>query len=138
MEFRTFFCDPLQANIIELGDIAQDTIIDHFEKIDWNDYLQKSRNAKLDNIYYDPTFGVENNENKNGLSISAVGDPDNYDFRITYKQPQEVKSIWGLNDKITENYSSIKGQTKEEAINCLKALLRNDTLYLANKVANEE
>ncbi len=135
MKFRAFFCDPLEPGIIELGDIAHETIIAHFEKIDWNDYLQKSRNAKIDEIYYYPTFEVENKESKNGLSFSAVGDPNNYEFKITYKRPKKVKSFFGLNDKINENYSTgIQGQTKNDVLDCLDALLRNDTVYLANKV----
>ena len=134
MEFKAFFFDPIEAALIELGYIAQDTIIDTFEKIDWNDYLQKSKNAKIDEIYYHPTFEVEHNKSKNGLSISVIGEPNNYAFKITYKRPQKVKSIFGLNDKITDIYSVIEGQTKNDAIDCLKALLRNDTMYLVNKV----
>ena len=94
MEFKAFFFDPIEAALIELGYIAQDTIIDTFEKIDWNDYLQKSKNAKIDEIYYHPTFEVEHNKSKNGLSISVIGEPNNYAFKITYKRPQKVKSIF--------------------------------------------
>ena len=134
MKFKTFFCDPLEADIIELGDMENETIISYFEKIDWKDFLQKSSNAKLDEIYYHPTFEIENKESKIGLGISAVGDPNNYVFNITFKRPKKVKSFLGLNDKINENYSTgIAGQSKNDALNCLNALLRNDTQYLANK-----
>ena len=135
MKFRASFCDPLKPDIIELGDISQDTIIDHFEKIDWNNYLQKMGNAKQDEIYYSPSFEIENKESKNGLAISAVGDPNNYEFYIFYKRPKKVKSFFGLKEKINENYSTdIQGQTKSDVLECLKALLRNDTEYLSNKV----
>ena len=135
MKFRAFFCDPIEANIIELGDIADEKIIAHFEKIDWNDYLQKSINAKIDDIYYHPTFEVEDKESKNRLSISAVGDPNNYEFNITYKRPKIVKLFFGLNNKINENYlTGIQGQTKNDVLECLNALLRNDIGYLENKV----
>ena len=135
MNFRASFCDPLKPDIIELGDISQDTIIDHFEKINWNDYLQKMATAKQDEIYYSPSFEVENKESKNGLAISAVGDPGNYEFYIFYKRPKNVKSFFGLKEKVNENYSTdIQGQTKNDVIDCLKALLKNDTTYLANKV----
>ncbi len=135
MKFRASFCDPLKPDIIELGDISQDTIIDHFEKINWNDYLQKMSTVKQEEIYYSPSFEVENKETKNGLAISAVGDPNNYEFYIFYKRPKNVKSFFGLKEKINENYSTdIQGQTKNDVLDCLKALLRNDTEYLANKV----
>ena len=135
MKFRASFCDPLKPDIIELGDISQDTIIDHFEKINWNDYLQKMAIANQDEIYYSPSFEVENKESKNGLAISAVGDPNNYEFYIFYKRPKNVKSFFGLKEKVNENYSTeIQGQTKNDVLDCLKALLRNDTVYLANKV----
>lgn len=135
MNFRASFCDPLKPEIIELGYIAQDTIIDHFEKIAWKEYLQKMATAKEKEIYYSPSFEVENNNNKNGLAISAVGDPDNYEFYIFYKRPKKVKTFFGLKEKIEENYSTdIQGQTKADALDCLKALLRNDTEYLSNKV----
>ena len=135
MKFRASFCDPLKPDILELGDISQDTIIDHFEKINWNDYLQKMSTAKQDEIYYSPSFEVENKESKNGLAISAVGDPNNYEFYIFYKRPKNVKSFFVLKKKINENYSTdIQGQTKNDVLDCLKALLRNDTEFLSNKV----
>jgi hypothetical protein len=135
MKFKASFCDPTEAEMIELGDISQEAIIDQFEKIDWNDYLQKVITTKIDDIYYDPSFVVENKESKNSLVVSAVGEPHIYEFRITYNQPKEVKSFLGLNDKIDENYSnSIYGQLKKDALDCLKALLRNDTEYLSVKV----
>ena len=135
MKFRVSFCDPLKPDIIELGDILQDTIIDLFEKIDWNGYLLKMANVRQDEIYYSPSFEVENKESKNGLAISAAGDPNNYEFYIFYKRPKKVKSFFGLKEKINQNYSTdIQGQTKNDAIDCLKALLRNDTEYLTNKV----
>ena len=135
MKFRASFCDPLRPDIIEIGDISQDTIIDHFEKINWNDYLQKMANAKQNEIYYSPSFEVENKESKNGLAISAIGDSNNYEFYIFYKRPKSIKSFFGLKEKVNENYSTdIQGQTKNDALDCLKALLKNDTAYLASKV----
>ncbi|NBB19639.1 hypothetical protein GVN20_09775 [Runella sp. CRIBMP] len=135
MEFRAFFCDPVEADIIDLGDMAQDTIMDTFEKVDWNEYLQKSSNAKLDEIYFHPTFGIENKKSGNGITISVIGEPENYKFKVTYKSPQKVKSFLGLNDQISDNYSTvIQATTKNDAIDCLNALLRNDIAYLESRV----
>lgn len=135
MNFRASFCDPLKQDIIELGDMPRDTIIDHFEKINWIDYLQKMADAKQDEIYYSPSFEVENKESKNGLAISAVGVPTRFEFYIFYKRPKNVKSFLGLKEKINENYTTdIQGQTKKDVLDCLKALLTNDTLFLAGKI----
>lgn len=135
MNFKASFCDPLRPDVIELGDVSQDTIIDHFENIDWKEYLQKMATAKQDEIYYSPCFEVENKENKNGLVISAVGDPSNYQFNIFYKRPKNVKSFFGLINNVNENYSTaINRQANSDVIDCLKALLKNDTVYLTNKI----
>ncbi|MFN3852615.1 MAG: hypothetical protein ACK4NY_24520 [Spirosomataceae bacterium] len=135
MNFKASFCDPLQPDVIELGDVSQDTIIDHFENINWKEYLQKMATAKQDDIYYSPCFEVENKENKNGLVISAVGDPNNYQFNIFYKRPKSVKSFFGLINNVNENYSTaINRQANSDVIDCLKALLKNDTVYLTNKI----
>lgn len=135
MEFRTTFCDPLEPDIIELTNISKDTIIDYFEKINWFDFLQKMATAKHDDIYYSPSFEVENKKSKNGLVITAVGSPNNYEFSIFYKRPKKEKQFFGLIEKVIENYSTdIRRQTKNDAIDCIKALLRNDTSFLSSKV----
>ncbi len=86
--------------------------------------------AKQDEIYYSPSFEVENKQGKNGLAISAVGDPANFEFYIFYQRPKNVKSFFGLKEKVNENYSTdIQGQTKNDVLDCLKALIRNDTAY---------
>jgi hypothetical protein len=135
MKFRASFCDPLQPDIIELGDIEQNQIINKFESISWSDYLQKMTYTKENEIYYSPSLEVENKESKNGLAISAVGDPNNYEFYIFYKRPKKVKTLFGLKEKINQNYSTdIQGQTKNDVLECLNALIRNDTEYLSNKI----
>ncbi|MBK9735080.1 MAG: hypothetical protein IPO92_08995 [Saprospiraceae bacterium] len=96
IKFKASFCDPLHPEIIELGDMSQDTIIDYFEKINWNDYLQKMATGKPDEIYYSPSFEVEHKKSKNGLVISADGDPNKYVFPSSLKRPKNVKSFLDL------------------------------------------
>jgi hypothetical protein len=135
INFSASFCDPLNPNIIQLGDISKEQVVDEFEKINWTEYLQKMNNAKENEIYYSPSFEVHNKDTKHGLAISAVGDPSNYEFYIFYKRPKKVKSLFGLKEKLDENYTSdTTGQTKQNVIDCLNALIRNDTIYLANKI----
>ena len=135
MNFRASFCDPFKPEIIELGDIEKNKVIDKFENIPWTDFLRKMETAKEGEIFYSPSFEIENKDSKHGLSISAVGDPNQYEFYIFYKRPKTVKKFLGLKEKINESYTSDKtGQTKQDALDCLNALLRNDTEYLANKI----
>lgn len=135
MNFRATFCDPFKADIIELGDIQKDKIIETFENTPWVDFLRKMELAKEDEIFYSPSLEIENKDNKHGLAISAVGAPNNYEFYIFYKRPKKIKIFFGLKEKINNNYTSDKtGQTKQDVIDCLDALLRDDTEYLANKI----
>jgi len=135
MNFRASFCDPLEPDIIELGRIDKDSIIEKFESINWADYLQKISGLKMEEIYWSPSLEIENKDTKHGLVFSAVGDPNNYEFYIFYKRPKKIKSFFGLKETTRDDYMTDKtGQTKQDALDCLNALLRNDTDYLANKI----
>ena len=98
MNFRASFCDPFKPDIIELGDIEKDKIMETFEKIPWNKLLEEMKLKKENEIYYSPSLEIENKNNKNGLSVSAV---DGKEWYIFYKRPKLVKSFFGLIKKIT-------------------------------------
>jgi len=135
INFRASFCDPFKPDIIELGDIQKEKIIDKFEDTPWSDFLRKMTTTKQEEVFYSPSLEVENKDTKHGLTISAVGDPNKYEFYIFYKRPKKVKTFFGLKEKINEGYMSDKaGMTKQDALDCLNALICNDTEYLANKV----
>ena len=83
---------------------------------------------------FSPSLEIENLENKNSLSISAVGEPGNFEFYIFYKRPKEVKQLFGLvKNTITDFDSMITGQTKTDVLLCLNSLLKNDLNYLEEK-----
>jgi hypothetical protein len=137
MTFRASFCDPLKPDIIELGDIPQDNIVAAFQKIPWTDFLQKMTTAKENEIYFSPSFEVENKESRHGLAISAVGDYDNFEFYIFYKRPKlvRVKKLFSSKEEMDDNYTTdVTGQTNDDVVDCLNALTRNDTAYLDNKI----
>ncbi len=135
MNFRASFCDPLQPDIIELGDIKTENIIAKFESINWKDHLQQIKIMPENEIYYSPSLEIENRETKHGMVISAIGDPDNYEYQIFYKRPKKVKAFFGLKEKIDDNYMTDRaGQTEIDVLNCLDALIKNNTDYLANKI----
>src|SRR5690349_14320566 len=91
INFRASFCDPFKPDIIELGDIQKEKIIDKFEDTPWYDFLRKMTTTKQEEVFYSPSLEVENKDTKHGLTISAVGDPNKYEFYIFYKRPKKVK-----------------------------------------------
>ena len=132
MNFRASFCDPFKPDIIELGDIEQDKIMENFEKIPWNELLEKMKTAKENEIHYSPSLEVENKDNRNGLSVSAV---DGTEWYIFFKRPKLVKKWFGLVEKMDENHlTEVTGQTINDVRNCLNALINNDLKYLENHV----
>ena len=131
-KFRASFCDPLKPDVIEIGDVAEDKIIELFEKIPWQEYLAKMETAKATEIHYSPSLEVENKENRNGLTISAI---DGREWYIFYKRPKLVKRFFGLTEKMDDNYlTEALGQTENDVRICLEALIRNDLQFLENKI----
>jgi len=135
MQFKLSFCDPFKKEIVELGDISEEKIIESFENIQWTDYLKRMENVNQSDIYYSPSFEIENKENKNGLSISAVGTPSAFEYYIFYRRPKIRKKLFGLMNTMDENYlTDVTGQTKKDALDCLNALKNNNLDFLDNKV----
>lgn len=83
-EFRYSICEPLNPKVIEKGMIAPDSVIGLFNDFQWDYYLKQievAETRKMD-IYFSPSLEVENKANKNGLTISAVGDTEDPEFYI--------------------------------------------------------
>lgn len=132
MKFRASFCDPFKPNIIELGEIENDQIMENFEKIPWNDLLEKMKGANENEIHYSPSLEIENKTNKNGLSVSAV---DGTEWYIFFKRPKLEKKWFGLVEKMDDNYlTNVTGQTIEDVRKCLNALIENDLAFLENTI----
>ena len=132
MNFRASFCDPFKPDIIEIGNIEQEKILETFHKIPWADYLAKMKTAKQKEIFYSPSLEIENKDNKNGLSVSAI---DGAEWYIFYKRPKLVKRFFGLTEKMDNDYlTDIQGQTEKDVLDCLNALINNDLNFLENKI----
>ncbi|MCB0472902.1 MAG: hypothetical protein KDC56_07565 [Flavobacteriaceae bacterium] len=132
MNFRASFCDPFKRDIIELGTVQQDKIIELFENIPWSELLTKMSTAKPKEIHYSPSLEIENQDNQNGISISAV---DETEWYIFFKRPKMVKKFFGLKEKLNQHYlTEITGQSIEDVKNCLEALINNDLDFLEEKI----
>ena len=132
MNFRASFCDPFKPDIIEMGDIEKDKIMETFEKIPWNKLLDEMKTKKESDIHYSPSLEIENKDNKNGLSVSAV---DGKEWYIFYKRPKMVKKFFGLTEKMNNDYlTEITGQSENDVKECLTALINNDLEFLERKI----
>jgi hypothetical protein len=132
MNFRASFCDPFKPDIIELGEIQQDKIMENFEKIPWEELLEKMKTANEREIHYSPSLEIENKTNRNGLSVSAV---DGTEWYIFFKRPKLVKKWFGLVEKMDDNYlTDVTGQSIDDVKNCLNALINNDLKFLEKHI----
>lgn len=132
MNFRASFCDPFKSDIIEMGTIEKDKIMETFEKIPWNKLLDEMKTKKESEIHYSPSLEIENKDNKNGLSVSAV---DGKEWYIFFKRPKMVKKFFGLSEKMNNDYlTDITGQTENDVKECLTALINNDLEFLERKI----
>ena len=134
MNFRASFCDPFKADIVDLGDVEKGKVMEMFEKVPWSEYLAKMATAKESEIYYSPSLEIENKDNRNALSISAI---ENQEWSIFYKRPKLVKrrKFFKVVEEIDNEYlTDIWDQTEDDVRNCLEALIRNDLQFLENKI----
>lgn len=132
MNFRASFCDPFKPDIIEIGNIEKGEIMETFDKIPWKKLLEEMKLKKENEIHYSPSLEIENKDNKNGLSVSAV---DGKEWYIFYKRPKIVKKFFGLTEKMDNDYlTDITGQTEKDVRDCLTALIDNHLEFLERKI----
>ena len=132
--YRYSICEPLNPTIIEKGLIGQNEIISTFSSFPWDGYLEQMEIAKENDIFNSPSIEFENKANLNGITLSIVGRPGSYEFYIFYKRPKTQKTFFGLRKKINNGYlSSLEGQSEQDAIKCLNALIKNDLDFLEEK-----
>jgi hypothetical protein len=135
MNFRASFCEPSNPKIMELNVTTVTEITTFFEQIPWAEFLREMAETPAENIHYSPSLEIENKLNKNGISISVAGEPNDYEFYIFYKRPKRIKRLFGLFETLDANYlTEIHGQRHKDAVACLNALLSNDLEYLEAKI----
>ncbi|MFD1605079.1 hypothetical protein ACFSJW_00640 [Flavobacterium artemisiae] len=130
--FRYSICEPANPQIIEKGRIDSSEIMTIFKTFQWKQKLEESE--RLKEVYFSPSLEFENLTNKNGIAISAIGKPDNYEFYIFYKRPKTRKTWFGLSSKLDQNYlSELWNQNENDTTEILKALLDNNLSFLEEK-----
>lgn len=132
MNFRASFCDPFKPEIVEIGFVEKERILELFDSIKWKEYLEEMDFADESDIYYSPSLEIENADNKNGLSISAI---DGTEWYIFFKRPHINKPNAVLpGNTEEENITHLTGQTEKDVRECLNALIRNDLAFLEEKI----
>jgi len=143
MSFRASFCDPFKPDVIEIGNIEKDKIMELFEKIPWSKYLAKMKTAKKDEIHHSPSLEIENEDNRNGLSVSAI---DGQEWCIFYKRPKFIKEE---KEKQRDEYE-IKcfirekmqlGKKEEQIIEALKIeknIDKEDAIFFINRLKSSD
>ena len=104
MVFRASFCDPFNPTIIELGDIAESQIVHIFDKVPWVDYLTQMQTRGENEIHFSLSLEIENKATRCGLTVSAVGNPEKYEFYVFYKRPKKAARFFGLTSRMNNNY----------------------------------
>ncbi len=111
---------PLKAGLMNEKLISKQEFIKKFEEFPWEKLLEKQLNAKDENIHNSPSLNIENNEG-NGISVSIVGELNDYEFYVCYKRPitRKKKKWFGLveYDYYDKDFCSIiPEQTKNDAL----------------------
>jgi hypothetical protein len=132
MNFKVLFCDPLNPEIIDMGNIPKDKIMETFENIPWKMHIQKMKKAKESQIHYSPSLEIQKTENKTGIIVSAM---DEKEWYIFFKRPKQLTFIFGLLKKeYPEFISDLTGQTINDVRICIKSLINNDLEFLEKKI----
>ena len=133
--FRHSFCDPFKPEVIELGDVESQEIIRRFEQIPWDEIISRMGTAKESEIHYSPSLEFEDKATKHGVSVSGVGTSSLEEFYVFYKRPKRVKKFFGLIESDNPEYlTDVTGQTKEDVMDVLNALINGEYDFLDRKI----
>ena len=132
MEFRASFCHPLKSDIEDLGDVDRNQIVEIFEKIPWQQLINDMKTARDEDLQYSPSLEIEHKKSKNGITASLL---EGGEWYIFFKRPKQRKLLYGLINRVNENFlSEIHGQAESDVRACLQALMHDDHTFLEEKI----
>lgn len=129
MKFSVSFCDPLSPEILELGDLEEEKVIEVFESIPWKDYLVESDPSDDSDVHYAPSLEVENKKMNIGLELSAI---DENEWHLFLRKPINSNAPESIENELM---NELTGQSETDAIACLNAFLKVDLDYLERTFA---
>lgn len=135
MAFRASFGNPFDPDVMELGELPADQVIDAFDKVPWADFLRQMEAPNGREIHSSPYLDIEHIETHHIVSISVAGTPAEYEYYIFYIRPKRRSYFFGLFSEMDKAYVTDKtGQTRQDAVACLEALLARNYAFLDQKI----
>ncbi|HDZ05799.1 MAG TPA: hypothetical protein ENH58_12155 [Maribacter sp.] len=77
---------PLKSYLVNEQFLKKDEFIDKFNDFQWLELLKLQLSANENQIHCSPSLNIED-DNGNGVSVSIVGELDEYEFYVCYKRP---------------------------------------------------
>ncbi len=134
MVFNVTFYDPLKEDGVDLGSLSDKQVVEAFKKTDWLKHLKIYNATPESEVFYTASLDIENPDTKRSLDISVIGEPEEYEFYITYRRPKNRK-ILGLFNKTDKKYSTdLESQSITDAERLLMAFLKNDLDLLEQEI----
>lgn len=129
MKFSVSFCDPLSPEILELGDLEEEKVVEVFESIPWKDYLVETNPMDDQDVHYAPSLEVENKKLNIGLELSAI---DENEWHLFFRKSIDSNAPESIENELM---NELKGQSEADATACLHAFLKIDLDYLERTFA---
>ena len=111
---------PLKSYLVNEQLLTKNEFIDKFKDFQWLDFLKLQLSANENQIHCSPSLNIED-EKGDAVSVSIVGDLNEYEFYVCYKRPiTRKRTKWfGLveYDYYDKDFCSIiPQQTKEDGL----------------------
>jgi len=85
---------PLKSYELNEQLLTKTEFTEHFEDFKWEDLLKLQLIANDSQVYCSPSINLTDDNGK-GISVSIVGELDNYEFYVCYKRPITRKKASG-------------------------------------------
>ncbi|MBI1182683.1 hypothetical protein GC194_00320 [bacterium] len=134
-KFKWSICEPLNPKIIERGEIEAEKVVATFESFPWEKYLDELNEADEKSIHFSPSLEFRNTDHHHGLTFSAVGVSNNFEFYLFYVRPKTVSKFFGLIQKFQPDFrTDLIGISQAEAVGFLNALVDNKLDFLEQHI----
>ena len=115
---------PLKSYLVNEQLLTKDEFINKFNNFQWLNLLKLQLLANKNQIHSSPSLNIEDDKG-DGVSVSIVGDLNEYEYYVCYKRPiTRKKTKWfGLIEYYyydKDFYSIIPGQTKDDGLKAVK------------------
>ncbi len=126
--------DPSVPETINKGKVTHEEFKIIFRAFPWEELLIKQNSLSEKEIYFSPSLNLEN-EKGIGVSVSIVGEIDEYEFYVCYNRPVLLKKRkWFKVVLVNEFFCSvIPEQTLEGAFEAFECLWRNELIQLEDR-----